>query len=98
MGVHPTRPDTVWTIPLNGADRGRFMPDAKSAVWRSDDAGKTWERCSEGLPQSNAYQTVLRDAMGVEANDPVGVERPELPDFAHGGRQERGEIPLGIRL
>ena len=73
MGVHPTRPDTVWTIPLNGADRGRFMPDAKSAVWRSDDAGKTWERCSEGLPQSNAYQTVLRDAMGVEANDPVGV-------------------------
>jgi photosystem II stability/assembly factor-like uncharacterized protein len=73
MGVHPRRPDTIWTIPMNGADQGRFMPDAKAAVWRSDDAGKTWERCSQGLPQSNAYETVLRDSMAVEPNDPVGV-------------------------
>ena len=73
MRVHPTRPDTIWTIPLNGADRGRYVPDGKSAVWRSDDAGKTWQRCSDGLPQENAYHTVLRDAMAVEANDPVGV-------------------------
>jgi photosystem II stability/assembly factor-like uncharacterized protein len=73
MVAHPRRPDTIWTIPLNGAESGRFMPDGQAAVWRSNDAGDSWERHAQGLPQENAYQTVLRDAMAVDPRDPVGV-------------------------
>ena len=28
MTAHPRDPKTVWTIPLNGADQGRYVPDA----------------------------------------------------------------------
>ena len=73
MGAHPRDPKTVWTIPLNGDDRGRYMPDASAAVWRSHDGGDTWLRSGEGLPQRDAYLGVLREAMAVDRLDPVGV-------------------------
>ncbi len=73
MGAHPRDPKTVWTIPLNGDDRGRYMPDASAAVWRTHDGGDTWLRSGEGLPQQDAYLGVLREAMAVDPLDPVGV-------------------------
>jgi photosystem II stability/assembly factor-like uncharacterized protein len=73
MAAHPRDPQTAWTIPLNGADRGRFMPDAAAAVWRTHDGGDTWIRSEDGLPQHDAYLGVLRDAMAVDTADPVGV-------------------------
>ncbi|MFL5679100.1 MAG: exo-alpha-sialidase, partial [Chloroflexota bacterium] len=44
MAAHPRDPQTVWTIPLNGDDRGRYMPDASAAVWRTNDGGGSWTR------------------------------------------------------
>ena len=41
MVAHPRDPATAWVIPLNGADRGRYMPDAAAAVWRTRDRGAT---------------------------------------------------------
>jgi photosystem II stability/assembly factor-like uncharacterized protein len=73
MGVHPRDPKTVWTIPLNGDDKGRYMPDASAAVWRSHDGGDSWIRSGDGLPQENAYMNVLREAMAVDRLDPAGV-------------------------
>jgi hypothetical protein len=73
MAAHPRDPLTAWTIPLNGDDRGRYMPDASAAVWRTHDGGDTWARAGEGLPQRNAYLGVLREAMSVDRLDPVGV-------------------------
>jgi photosystem II stability/assembly factor-like uncharacterized protein len=73
MAAHPRDPKTVWTIPLNGDDAGRFMPDGKAAVWRTGDGGDSWKRAGDGLPQSDAYLTVLREAMAVDSLDPVGV-------------------------
>ncbi|HEX8026023.1 MAG TPA: hypothetical protein VF484_07455 [Candidatus Limnocylindrales bacterium] len=73
MGAHPRDPKTVWTIPLNGDDRGRYMPDASAAVWRTHDGGDTWIRSGDGLPQRDAYLAVLREAMAVDRLDPVGV-------------------------
>jgi photosystem II stability/assembly factor-like uncharacterized protein len=73
MVGHPRQADTAWVIPLNGADRGRFMPDGKGAVWRTRDAGGSWQRLSDGLPQQDAYLGVLREAMAVDRLDPVGV-------------------------
>jgi photosystem II stability/assembly factor-like uncharacterized protein len=70
---HPRDAATMWTIPLNGAEKGRFVPDAAAAVWRTRDRGESWERLSEGLPQEDAFMTVLREAMAVDRLDPAGV-------------------------
>lgn len=73
MVAHPRDPATAWVIPLNGDDRGRFMPNAAAAAWRTRDRGATWERQAAGLPQEHAYLGVLREAMAVDRLDPVGV-------------------------
>ncbi len=61
--AHPSNPDTVFTLPLNGDSEGRYPPEASAAVWRSRDAGQTWEKTQNGLPKENCYFTVLRQAM-----------------------------------
>ncbi|HET7168281.1 MAG TPA: hypothetical protein VFI69_03695 [Candidatus Limnocylindrales bacterium] len=71
--THPRDPSTFWVIPLNGADRGRFVPDASVAVWRTRDRGDTWTRGAAGLPQHDAYLSVLREAMARDDHDPVGI-------------------------
>jgi hypothetical protein len=73
MTAHPRDPQTVWTIPLNGADQGRFVPDASAGVWRTHDGGDTWVRSGDGLPQQDAYLQVLREAMANDGLDPVGI-------------------------
>ncbi|MCR9086104.1 MAG: glycoside hydrolase [Rhodobacteraceae bacterium] len=71
--VHPRDPNTLWTLPLNGDSVGRFPPDAAAAVWRSRDGGQSWQAMRAGLPQEACFFTVLRQAMAVDAQDPVGV-------------------------
>jgi photosystem II stability/assembly factor-like uncharacterized protein len=73
MVAHPRDPDRIWTIPMNGADKGRFMPDASAAVWRSTDRGDSWKRLSNGLPEENAWLTVLREAMAIDQLEPAGI-------------------------
>lgn len=71
--VHPRDSRTIWTIPLNGDSIGRYPVDAAAAVWRSRDAGETWEAQRTGLPQQSCYFTVLRQAMAGDRDDPAGV-------------------------
>ncbi|MGH9247481.1 MAG: WD40/YVTN/BNR-like repeat-containing protein [Acidimicrobiales bacterium] len=70
--AHPHRPDTAYVFPLISAEQRR-PPDAKARVYRTADAGATWEPLSAGLPQEHAYTTVLRDAMCVDQSDPAGI-------------------------
>jgi hypothetical protein len=42
-------------------------------VYRSRTGGNEWEALAHGLPQSNCYVNVLRDAMSVDTHDPCGV-------------------------
>lgn len=71
--VHPRDPQTVWTVPLNGDQQGRFPPDAAAAVWKSTDGGKTWADKRQGLPQKACFFTVLRQGMAGDTNTPAGV-------------------------
>lgn len=71
--VHPRDGDTLFLLPLNGDTAGRFVPDAKAAVWRTRDGGKSWQALRQGLPQENAYFGVLRQAMATDRADPAGV-------------------------
>lgn len=73
VAAHPRDPDTVFLIPLNGDIHGRFVPDARAAVYRSRDRGRTWQDLRRGLPQENAYIGVLRQAMATDRLDPAGV-------------------------
>ena len=70
--IHPHDPHTIYTIPLNGDDKGRYLPEGQAAVWRSRDDGDTWEKLDRGLP-SGAYTGVLREAMATDENDPAGI-------------------------
>ena len=70
--VHPHEPDTVYIFPLV-ADANRIPADGKCHVYRSRDAGSTWEALTNGLPEVPSYAPVLRDAMCVDQADPAGV-------------------------
>lgn len=71
--VHPRERETLYLLPLNGDIYGRFVPDAKAAVWRTRDGGRTWEDLRQGLPQENAFFGVLRQAMATDRLEPAGV-------------------------
>lgn len=71
--AHPRDPDTLYLLPLNGDQVGRYMPDAKAAVWRTRDSGENWTALREGLPQENAFFGVLRQAMATDRLEPAGI-------------------------
>jgi photosystem II stability/assembly factor-like uncharacterized protein len=73
IAVHPQDPATAWVIPLNGDTQGRYPPGASAAVWRTTDAGATWEAQREGLPGANCFFTVLRQAMTTDRAAAPGV-------------------------
>jgi photosystem II stability/assembly factor-like uncharacterized protein len=71
--AHPRDPDTLYLLPLNGDIQGRFMPEAKAAVWRTRDGGASWAALRNGLPQQDAYFGVLRQALATDRLEPAGV-------------------------
>jgi hypothetical protein len=71
--AHPRDPATLYLLPLNGDTAGRYVPDAKTAVWRTRDGGGSWDALREGLPQENAFFGVLRQAMATDRLEPAGV-------------------------
>jgi hypothetical protein len=71
--VHPRDPATLYLLPLNGDTAGRYVPDARAAVWRTRDGGDSWQALREGLPQGNTFFGVLRQAMATDRLEPAGV-------------------------
>lgn len=88
MGAHPRDPKTAWTIPMTEPDAGRFMIDGHAAVYRTSDGGETWQKATDGLPQENAYISVLREAMAVDSLEPVGVYFGTSTGQLYGSRDE----------
>lgn len=64
--AHPHEPKTFFIAPLTTPEAGRYMHNGEAAIWRTRDAGDTWERKTNGLPQGNAYLSVLRGAMDTD--------------------------------
>jgi hypothetical protein len=71
--AHPRDPDTLYLFPLNGDQAGRFSLDGQAAVWRTQDGGRSWAALRKGLPQRNAYLTVLRQAMATDGLPEAGI-------------------------
>jgi photosystem II stability/assembly factor-like uncharacterized protein len=69
--VHPRDPETLFVFP-NGSGESRFPPEGRARVWRSSDAGASWEELANGLPD-RFYASVMRDAMCADDADEAGL-------------------------
>lgn len=63
-------PDTAFIIPIK-ADAERFFPEGRMRVYRTKDAGETWEALTSGLPQHDVYDCVLRDSFHADGPNMV---------------------------
>jgi len=72
MEVDPNDAKNVYIIPLE-SDEFRCTPEAKMRVYRTRDDGQSWEALTNGLPQENALETVLRDGMSADSLKPTGI-------------------------
>jgi photosystem II stability/assembly factor-like uncharacterized protein len=62
IAVDEEDPDTAWVVPAI-SDTHRIAVDAKMAVCRTTDGGKTWEALRKGLPQKDCYDVTFRHAL-----------------------------------
>jgi photosystem II stability/assembly factor-like uncharacterized protein len=72
IDVHAHEPETLYVVPIK-SDSEHFPLDGQLRVYRSRSGGNDWEALTKGLPQSNCYVNVLRDAMAVDSLDSCGV-------------------------
>jgi photosystem II stability/assembly factor-like uncharacterized protein len=72
MEMHPHDADTVYVVPLE-SDEFRCPPEGRLRVYRTRNAGRSWEALAKGLPQAGFYETVLRDSLAADSLDPVGL-------------------------
>ncbi|HJT65917.1 MAG TPA: hypothetical protein VJ749_05660 [Pyrinomonadaceae bacterium] len=72
IDVHAHEPETIYVVPIK-SDSEHYPLDGKLSVYRSRTGGNEWEALTNGLPQSNCYVNVLRDAMAIDQLDSCGV-------------------------
>ena len=73
IAITRREPDAVFVVPLV-TDTGNFRTTGgQFAVYRTRDAGATWERLTDGLPGPHDYQSVYREGMDTDGLDPEGV-------------------------
>ena len=72
VDVHAHEPDTIYIVPIK-SDSEHFPLDGQLRVYCSRTGGNDWEALTNGLPQSNCYVNVLRDAMAVDSLDSCGI-------------------------
>lgn len=74
IAVHPRNADVVWVFPMDGTTVWpRTSPDGKPSCYVTRNGGKTWARLDRGMPKSQAWWTVKRQAMAGDSRDPVGL-------------------------
>src|SRR6266481_6109662 len=87
MLMHPHDADCVYIVPVE-SDEFRCTPEGHLRVYRTRNAGGSWEALSRGLPQKGAYETVLRDALSSDSLDPAGIYFGTRSGKLYGSRDE----------
>jgi hypothetical protein len=71
IAVDPNDPRSIYVV-LEQSDEYRMSVDGRFAVWRSRDAGDSWQRLTEGLPE-HAHLVVLREALATDTLADTGL-------------------------
>jgi photosystem II stability/assembly factor-like uncharacterized protein len=72
LALDPRDADTLFVIPEESSHM-RATIDGRLRVYRSRDAGASWQALENGLPQQHAYVQILRDAFAADALEPLGL-------------------------
>ena len=72
MVIDPSDPDRAFVIPL-ASDGDRVTPEGRVRVYETRDRGGSWMPRGDGLPASDAYLTILRQAFCHDGRDPLGL-------------------------
>ena len=72
LAIDPADPDSAYVIPLV-SDEDRVTPGGRVGVYETRDGGESWRERSDGLPQSDAYLTILRQAFCSDGRQPLGL-------------------------
>jgi photosystem II stability/assembly factor-like uncharacterized protein len=72
IDVHAHEPETIYVVPMK-TESEHFPLEGKLRVYRSRTGGNEWEALTNGLPQSDCYVNVLRNAMAVDSLDSCGI-------------------------
>ena len=86
-----TARDTAYVFPIN-ADADRVPAEHRCRVFRTSDAGNSWEPLSAGLPEETHYGTVLRDALCTDDADPAGVYFGNRNGEVYASSGRRGQL------
>ena len=70
--VDPRDSDRAFVIPMN-ADVDRVTAGGRLRVYETRDRGASWRALEKGLPQQQAYLTILRQAFCHDDSDPLGL-------------------------
>ncbi len=87
MLMHPHDADCVYIVPVE-SDKFRCTPEGHLRVYRTRNAGGSWEALDRGLPQKGAYETVLRDAMSSDSLDSAGIYFGTRSGKVYGSKDE----------
>lgn len=71
IAVHPHDPRTIYIVPEE-SEEFHVSVNERFSVWRSRDAGGSWEELNHGLPQQ-AHVNVLREALTTDVLDKAGI-------------------------
>lgn len=72
IAVHPGDSATSYVIPMQ-SDEFHCAAGGKLRVFRTRNDGTSWEPLTRGLPQRQAYETVVRDAFTTDSLGPYGL-------------------------
>jgi hypothetical protein len=72
IAVHAHEPNTIYVIPIK-SDSEHYPPEGKLRVYRSKTGGDQWEALTNGLPQSDCYHNILRNALSVDSLESCGI-------------------------
>ncbi len=98
MVVHPRDADRAYVVPMDGSTVWpRTSPEGRPAVYGTSDGGRSWTRLAAGLPERDAWWTVLRQAMTIDDGDPAAIHFGTTSGELWGSRDEGASWALVAR-
>ena len=73
IAVTRREPDAAYIVPLQFEDENFRVCPGQFTVYRTRDAGASWQPLTDGLPGPNDYQSVYREGLDTDGLEPEGV-------------------------